>query len=116
MFETRVIFKPVAQETIPARVTEPKRAKALAYRKWATENPHLYEVTLRTPLLRDRLPSGLEDGVTQMIIEITGKDHEHARAVWTLMHGRVDLEIAGRFPENADLDKTWTRAIQMVSQ
>ena len=93
-----------------------KRAKALAYRKWAKENPHLYEVTLRTPLLRDRLPAGLEDGVTQMIIELTGKDHEHARAVWALMHGLVDLEIAGRFPKNANLDKTWTRAIQMLSQ
>ena len=92
------------------------RAIALAYRKWAKENPHLYEVTLRTPLLRDRLPAGLEDGVTQMIIELTGKDHEHARAVWALMHGLVDLEIAGRFPKNANLDKTWTRAIQMLSQ
>ena len=92
-----------------------KRAKALAYRKWATENPHLYEVTFRTALLRERLPQGLEDGVTQMIIQITGKDHEHARAVWALMHGLVDLEIAGRFPENADLDKTWKRAIEMVS-
>ena len=93
-----------------------KRAKALAYRKWALTNPHLYEVTLKTPLLRDRLPSGLEDGVTRMIIELTGKDHEHARAVWALMHGLVDLEIAGRFPNDADLDKTWLRAIQMVSQ
>jgi hypothetical protein len=51
-----------------------------------------------------------------MIIEITGKDHEHARAVWAMLHGLVDLEIAGRFPENADLDKTWLRAIQMASQ
>ena len=99
-----------------ASAKKSKRAKALAYRRWALENPHLYEVTLRTPLLRDRLPSGLEEGVTKMIIEITGKDHEHARAVWALMHGLVDLEIAGRFPENADLDKTWSRAIQMVSQ
>ncbi len=91
-----------------------KKSKALAYRKWAKENPHLYEVTLRTPLLRSRIPSGLEEGVTHMIIEITGKDHEHARAVWALMHGLVDLEIAGRFPENADLDKTWKRAIELI--
>ena len=91
-----------------------KKAKALAYRKWATSNPHLYEVSLRTPLLRDRLPEGLEAGVTQQIITITGKDHEHARAVWGLMHGLVDLEIAGRFPPDADLDKTWKRAIEMV--
>jgi AcrR family transcriptional regulator len=99
-----------------AQANKSKRAKALAYRKWATDNPHLYQVTLRTPLLRDRLPSGLEEGVTQMIIEITGRDQEHARAVWALMHGLVDLELAGRFPANADLDKTWARAIQMVSQ
>ncbi len=91
-----------------------KRAKALAYRKWATANPHLYEITFRTPLLRKRLPLGLEEGVTSMIIQITGKDHEHARAVWALMHGLVDLENAGRFPENANLDKTWNRAIQML--
>lgn len=91
-----------------------KRAKALAYRRWALENPHLYEITVSIPLLRDRIPAGLEDGVTKMIIEITGKDHEHARAVWALMHGLVDLEIAGRFPKGANLELTWKRAIAMI--
>ncbi|HEY3292479.1 MAG TPA: TetR/AcrR family transcriptional regulator [Candidatus Nanopelagicaceae bacterium] len=91
-----------------------KRAKALTYRKWALENPHLYEITVSIPLLRDRIPAGLEDGVTAMIIEITGKDHEQARAVWALMHGLVDLEIAGRFPKDANLDLTWKRAIAMI--
>ena len=91
-----------------------KRSKALAYRKWALENPHLYEVALKIPLRRDRLPDGLEDGVTQMIISLTGKDHEHARAVWALMHGLVDLEIAERFPPTANLEKTWSRAIAMI--
>lgn len=64
--------------------------------------------------LADRLPVGLEDGVTKMIIEVTGKDYEHARAVWALMHGFVDLEIAGRFPKHATLDLTWKRAIAMI--
>ena len=91
-----------------------RKAKALAYRKWALENPNLYEITVSIPLLRDRLPLGLEDGVTKMIIEITGKDHEHARAVWALMHGLVDLEIAGRFPKDANLELTWRRAIAMI--
>ena len=91
-----------------------RKAKALAYRKWALENPNLYEITVSIPLLRDRLPLGLEDGVTKMIIEITGKDHEHARAVWALMHGLVDLEIAGRFPKDANLELTWKRAIAMI--
>lgn len=96
------------------RAGKSRRAKALAYRKWALENPHLYEITVSIPLLRERIPAGLEDGVTKMIIEITGKDHEHARAAWALMHGLVDLEIAGRFPKNADLDLTWKRAIAMI--
>jgi len=98
-----------------AKARKSKRAKALAYRRWALENPHLYEITTRTPLLRDRIPAGLEYEVTQMIITVTGKDHEHARAVWALVHGLVDLEIAGRFPDDADLDKTWRRAIAMMS-
>lgn len=91
-----------------------KKAKALAYRSWATSNPHLFEVTFRIPLLRERLPEGLEDGVTQMIIQITGKDHEHARAVWALLHGLVDLENSKRFPEDANLEKTWKRAVEMI--
>ena len=90
-----------------------KRATALAYRQWALSNPHLYEVTFRIPLLRDRLPEGLEDGVTRMITEITGQSHEHARAVWAMVHGLVDLERAGRFPPGANLDQTWDEAIAM---
>lgn len=91
-----------------------RKAKALSYRKWALENPHLYEITVSIPLLRHRIPAGIEEGITTMIIEITGKDHEHARAVWAMLHGLVDLEIAGRFPENADLELTWKRAIAMI--
>lgn len=96
------------------RAGKSRKAKALAYRKWALENPYLYEITVSIPLLRNRIPVGLEEGVTKMIIEITGKDHEHARAVWALMHGLVDLEIAGRFPKEANLDLTWKRAIAMI--
>ena len=91
-----------------------KRATALAYRQWALSHPHLYEVTFRIPLLRDQLPEGLEDGVTAMIIAITGQSHEHARAVWAMVHGLVDLEMVGRFPEGANLDKTWDEAIAMI--
>jgi AcrR family transcriptional regulator len=89
-------------------------AAAQAYRVWALENPHLYEVCMRRPLLRDRLPDGLERDVTAMIIALTGQDHEHARAVWGLVHGLVDLEISGRFPDGADLDTTWRRAIALL--
>ncbi|MDE3064750.1 MAG: TetR/AcrR family transcriptional regulator [Acidobacteriota bacterium] len=89
-------------------------AAAQAYRAWALEHPHLYEVTMRRPLLRERLPAGLERDVTSMVIALTGRDHEHARAVWALVHGLVDLELAGRLPADADLDTTWRRAIAML--
>jgi AcrR family transcriptional regulator len=89
-------------------------AAAQAYRAWALAHPHLYEVTMRRPLLRDRMPPGLEGDVTAMVIALTGGDHEHARAVWGLVHGLVDLELAGRFPHDADLDTTWRRAIALL--
>jgi AcrR family transcriptional regulator len=89
-------------------------AAAHAYRAWALANPHLYEICMRRPLLRDRLPEGLERDVTAMIIALTGRDHEHSRAVWGLVHGLVDLELSGRFPDDADLDTTWRRAVAML--
>lgn len=91
-----------------------KKSKVLAYRKWAMANPNLYELTFRQPLLREKLPIGLERGITSYVIELAGKDHEHARAVWALLHGLVDLELMGRFPSNADMDKTWNRAISLL--
>lgn len=89
-------------------------AVALAYRSWALAHPHLYEVCMRRLLLRERLAAGLEADITAMAISLTGGDHEHARAVWGLVHGLVDLEMAGRFPPGADLDTTWRRAIAMT--
>jgi AcrR family transcriptional regulator len=91
-----------------------KEAKAMAYRKWALANPNLYEITFRHPLKRELIPAGLEEGVTQYIVELAGKDHEHARAVWAMLHGLVDLELIGRFPENANLTKTWKRALELI--
>jgi AcrR family transcriptional regulator len=91
-----------------------RNAKVLAYRKWAIENKHLYEATFRYPLLRELLPKGLEEEVTKYVIEIAGKDHEHARAVWALLHGLVDLELIGRFPKDANLELTWERALKLI--
>lgn len=101
-----------AQALKAARNT--RRAKILAYRDWALENPNLYEITFRHPLRRDLLPAELESQVTGYVIELAGGDHEHARAVWALLHGLVDLELVGRFPSNADIDKTWSSAIKLI--
>ena len=91
-----------------------KKSKVLAYRKWAIENRFLYEITFRYPLQRALLPKGLEEEVTKYVIEIAGEDHEHARAVWALLHGLVDLELVGRFPKDANLELTWKRALKLI--
>ena len=88
--------------------------KVHAYRNWAVKNKNLYEATFRYPLQRELLPKGLEEEVTKYVIEIAGKDHEHARAVWALLHGLVDLELVGRFPKDANLELTWKRALELI--
>lgn len=91
-------------------------ALACAYREWALANPHLYEVVVRTPLRRDRLPVGLEERSVALVMSATASSHERARALWGLVHGLVDLELAGRFPENADLDTTWREALALMAR
>jgi AcrR family transcriptional regulator len=90
------------------------REKALAYRKWSLKNPYLYDITTRSPLLREKLPLGLEDSLSAIIVSFAGGDREKARAIWGLLHGMVDLELAGRFPKGADLDLMWDQAIKMI--
>jgi len=87
-------------------------ALASAYRKWALAHPHLYELLSRHPLDRERLPEGLEALAAAPLLAAVGHDVDRARVLWALAHGMVDLEIAGRFPPDADLDAAWAAAVQ----
>ncbi|SDG39591.1 TetR/AcrR family transcriptional regulator [Pseudonocardia oroxyli] len=80
---------------------------AQAYRRWASAHPRLYELTARRRLRRDRLPDGVEDAAAAPLLAAVGGDVPVARAVWAFAHGLVDLELADRFPEDADLDEVW---------
>lgn len=91
------------------------REKAIAYREWAYSNPHLYYVVMREPLRRDLLPSGTEERVLAEVVKAAGGSHERARALWSLLHGLIDLELQGRYPAGADLDSTWEEAIALLS-
>ena len=82
------------------------RELARAYRRYATTHPHLYRLMTGRPLPRDRLPVGLEERVAAPVLAITGAV-DRARAVWAFAHGMVQLELAGRFPPEADLDAAW---------
>ena len=85
-------------------------AVARAYRRFALTNPQLYRLMTERPLPRDLLPEGLEQRAAAPIVEAVG-DPDLARAVWAFAHGMVQLELAGRFPPDADLDPAWTKAI-----
>ena len=86
-------------------------ALAASYRTWALAHPRLYELISRYPLDRDSLPPGLEDAAAEPLLRAVGGDRARARALWGLAHGLVDLELAGRFPADADIDAAWSAAI-----
>jgi AcrR family transcriptional regulator len=84
---------------------------AQAYRRWALDHPRLYELSARFPIDRDRLTPGVEDAAAAPLIRATGGNIAAARALWGLAHGLVDLELANRFPADADITAAWTYAI-----
>ena len=85
-----------------------------AYRSFASENPQLYRLMTDRPLPRHLLPEGLEARAAEPLMRATG-DPDLARAVWAFAHGMVVLELAGRFPPDADLEHAWTKAIEAFS-
>lgn len=77
-----------------------------AYRAFALEHPHLYTLMTDGPLRRDLLPAGLEEEIAAPLRALVPGEAE-ARAAWAAAHGLASLELAGRFPETADLDAAW---------
>ena len=86
-------------------------AIASAYRRWALDHPQLYALATNGPLHRDRLSPGVEAAAAAPVVAAAGGDEHRARTLWALAHGLVSLELAGRFPPDADLDQTWSAAV-----
>jgi AcrR family transcriptional regulator len=82
---------------------------ARAYRAFAIANPQLYRLMTERPLPRDELPEGLEARAAAPLQRALGGP-DRARAAWACAHGLVSLELAGRFPADADLDAAWRAA------
>ncbi|TQS42375.1 TetR/AcrR family transcriptional regulator [Cryptosporangium phraense] len=82
-------------------------ALAATYRRWALDHPRLYALATRRPLRCETAAVPLIDAL--------GGDDGLARVVWGAAHGLVDLELAGRFPADADLDDAWARLIAAFS-
>ena len=89
-------------------------ALAAAYRTYAKQHPHLYELLTNRPLPREQLPSGLEARAAEPLIRVAGSV-ERARAVWGMAHGLVMLELRGRFPAAADVDAAWRTGVQALA-
>lgn len=88
----------------------PRLAAALSYRRWALRHPAQYRLTNERTLLRELLPPGLEEESALPVLELCGWDLDRARVDWATVHGLISLEIAGRFPPDADLDTAWRTA------
>lgn len=94
-----------------SRSRNPLAALARAYRAWALDHPHLYQLMTGRPLERDRLPDGVEASAAAPLLEACGGDPDRARAAWAFAHGMTSLELANRFPPDADLDAAWLAGI-----
>lgn len=82
-----------------------------AYRTWALSHPRLYELTTRGPLQREQLEPGVEVAAAARLVTLTGGDVDRARALWAGAHGLVDLELADRFPADADVPAAWAALV-----
>jgi len=78
----------------------------LTYRAYSLAHPNMYRLATGGPLVRERLPEGLEDWAGNPWFVVTG-DPSLAQALWSLAHGMVILELDDRYPEGSDLEATW---------
>lgn len=93
----------------PARVA----AFAAAYRGFGRAHPQLYRLMNHRPLQRSALTPGTEEAAAAAWAELV--PHEHlGRSFWAWAHGLMSLELADRFPPEADLDAAWQVLIDTV--
>jgi AcrR family transcriptional regulator len=104
-----------AFEKVVADGGDPIAGIAGAYRAWAKAHPHLYRLFTDQPLPRDELPDGLEARAIVPLLEAVGGDMDRARALWAFAHGMVTLEIADRFPPDADIAAAWLVGIEGIA-
>ncbi|RFU41979.1 TetR/AcrR family transcriptional regulator [Actinomadura logoneensis] len=95
-----------AERPLAPEGERPLVALGAAYRAYALAHPHLYRLMTEGPLPRHLLPDGLEQRAALPLVR-TVPDEHRARAVWAFAHGMVTLEMDGRFPPGADLDRAW---------
>ena len=94
--------------------TVPALAIAEAYHEWALEHPHLYQLMNGQSLPRHDLPEGVEERSVSYVLDAFAGDRDRARAAWAFAHGMVTLELADRFPPDADIAAAWRIGIESI--
>ncbi len=103
-----------AFEKAVANGGDPALAIADAYRTWALDHRHLYRLMTDQPLPRAELPPGVEERSVAHVLEAFAGDRDRARAAWAFAHGMVTLELADRFPPDADIAAAWRIGIESI--
>jgi AcrR family transcriptional regulator len=93
---------------------DPLASLGEAYRRWALAHPHLYRLMTHRPLPREDLPEGVEAAAAAPVVQVAGGDPDVARALWGFAHGMAALEVACRFPPDADLEAAWRTGISAL--
>lgn len=113
-----------ATAAVDATASHPADRRALvepfadSYRRQALAAPQLYRLMTARPLDRTGIEPGSEEGAMAGLLALFGEDtahHDIARAAWAWAHGLVSLEIAGRFPDGADVDAAWRVLVETLT-
>jgi AcrR family transcriptional regulator len=100
-----------AAATAPANDRRAQLAAfARTYREAALARPQHYRMMTARALDRDALEPGAETAAMLTLIGLFGETLERydtARAAWAWAHGLTILEIANRFPPDADVGAAW---------
>lgn len=94
---------------------DPLMGLVMSYRAWALEHPHLYRLIYSRDLDRSEpVVAEAEHVAAQPIRSLTSGDVPASRVIWSFAHGMVSLELAERFPPDADIDQLWRRGIEAM--
>lgn len=100
------------------------RELAHAYRRWAREHPHRYELLFRPPLPGyDAHAEPIAEAAASLMVPtlavLDGDEEDNVRyivRVWSLMHGIVSLELGGAYTAmRIDADALYTDEIQTIT-
>nr|WP_279549917.1 TetR/AcrR family transcriptional regulator [Leucobacter weissii] len=101
-----------------ASARERVSAFAAAYRDEARRAPQLYRLATGRPLDRSRIEPGAEEAAMGALLRLLGESgaqRDRARFAWAAAHGLTALELAERFPPEADLDAAWALFVDTVA-